>query len=71
MGIFDFGCKFHDLNHFELFFSIPWIHYTLEVNIKYFFIENHQFNVILSWFNQFFDNYLFNITTCTPAFIVF
>jgi hypothetical protein len=23
MGIFDFGCKFHDLNHFELFFSIP------------------------------------------------
>ena len=33
------------------------------------FVENHQFNVILSYFKQILDNHLFNITylhtTCT------
>ena len=48
-----FVCKFHDLNYLELglFFHIPWLHYTLEVIINYFYflfyVENHQFNVNL------------------------
>ena len=37
MGKYGFGHKFHDLNYFELslFIQLPWIHYTLEVIIKF------------------------------------
>ena len=63
-----FGCRFHDLNYFEvgIFFHIPWI--LLEGIITK-LCENHQFHVILSYFKQILDNHLFNITylhtTCT------
>ena len=37
MARFGFGCKFHDLNYFELdYLQILWNHYTLEVIIKTF-----------------------------------
>jgi hypothetical protein len=37
MARLGFGHKFHDRKYFKLefFFHIPWIHYTLEVIIKY------------------------------------
>ena len=53
-----FVCKLHDLNYFELglFFHIPWLHYTLEVIINFFYflfyVENHQFNVNLSYLKK-------------------
>ena len=67
-----FGRKFHDLNYFDLdFFSYflnSFIHLRSSSNIL---IENRQFNKMLTYFKQNFDNYLFIITTYTPTCTIF
>jgi hypothetical protein len=62
-----FGRKFHDLEYFELDFFM-----FLEINLQLRSISNnilgnHDINVILSVLSYFFDNYLFNMTACTPT----
>ena len=69
---FGFGRRFHDLKYFEvgIFFHKPLIHYLLKgIIIK--FVENHQFNVIISYFKQILNNYLFNSTYLHIACAVF
>jgi hypothetical protein len=71
----------HDLKYFEVgwififyvFLHISWIHFELERTITkcnhqynhWWFVENHQYIVILSYSKQVLDKYLFNIPTCT------
>ena len=52
MSMYSIGHKFHDLNYLNFFFHIPIVYYTFESSI--FFVENHQFNVILSYLKQLF-----------------
>jgi hypothetical protein len=52
-----------------IFLHTPRFHYKLEVNIKYFFVESHQFNNFII-FKKYFDNHLFNITTCTSTYTI-
>ena len=66
-----FGRRFHDLIYFEgqffLHIVLDFIIYLRVLSQN--FVENHQFNVILSCFKQTLGNHLFNITylhtTCT------
>ena len=62
--------NFVTFNYFELELfsyslnsSYSWGHHHFFK--KEILVENHQFNVILSYFKQKFHNYLFNITTCS------
>ena len=68
---FGFGRRFHDLIYFEV--GIFFIFFELTIYLRASsqkFVENHQFNVILSYLKQLFlDIHLFNVTylhtTCT------
>ena len=56
---FSFGRRFHDLNYFEVgifFIFLEFIIYLRASSQN--FVENHQFNVILSYFKQNLDNSL-------------
>ena len=64
MARFGFWRKFCDLNYFDLEFIT---HLRSSSNN---FVENHQANVILSYFKKHFDSYLLNATTCTPTWTV-
>ena len=59
-----FGCGFLSLNLKFVFIFLEFIR-NLRSSSSLFFVENHQFNVILSYFLKKLDDYLFNITTCT------
>ena len=61
-----FEHRLHELKYFEVgsppFSSLNPIYY--EGNITK-FVENHQFNVILSCFKQILNNHVFNISSYT------
>ena len=69
---FGFEGGFHDLEYFTVdFFSIffEFIIYSRILSQK--FLENHQFNVILLYFEHILDSCLFNITYLHTACTVF
>ena len=60
---YDFGCEFDDLKYLKLDFVFEFI-VNLRATLQI-FREEHQFYVVLCFFKQILDNYVFNISTCT------
>ena len=64
MPKFGFGCRFYHLKYFEV--GIFFIFLEFIINLRATmqkFVENHQFNIILSYFKQFLDDYVLKKTS--------
>jgi hypothetical protein len=54
-----FGCKLHDLQCFDDFFSFIYLEVITNLRASsQIFVRNHQFNVSSLWFKQILDSYL-------------
>ena len=65
-----FGRRFHGLNHFEVGFFFTSLELIIFMRASsQNFVENHQFDVFLSYFKQILESHFFHITylhaTCT------
>lgn len=70
MGRFGFRCKIHDLNYFSSSLNSLYIEVVITI-LLFYFAQYHRLNVIYHIWNNLFENYLFNITMCTPTCIIF
>ena len=58
-----FGCRFHDLKYFKVGIFFMFLEFIIYFRASsQIFVKYHQFNVILSYLKQNYDNCLFNIT---------